>query len=201
MTIFSPAPPRNRRRSLARSIDSFTAGARDAADRFRSSMRPSVDRGTRDASPRSEASLTHYATLLESEAQIAGVPVDLLQAICWFASGWRQFEPSGSALATPTPHGTLYGCMQLNDVWHPDAFPAAMTDAQGSIRYAAALLIWLNEQLGDWNRATIAFFGHDRRAELAARRVQRYRITQPWNHHRADHRPNFVDRARTGTEA
>lgn len=200
MTTLSPAPRRIRRRQITRSIDSLTAGARGAADRLRSSVRPSVDRGERHIPQRTEASLTHYETLLASEAEIAGVPVDLLQAICWFASGWRQFEPNGSVLATPTPHGTLYGCMQLNDVWHPDAFPAAMTDAQGSIRYAAALLVWLHEQLGDWNRATIAFFGHDRRAETAARRVQRFRISQPWNQRRADYLPVINQRERTGTE-
>ena len=70
--------------------------------------------------------------------------------------------------------------MQLNDVWHPDAFPAAMTDAQASIRYAANLLRWLHEQTGDWERATVAFFGHDRRAELAARRVRRFAESRPW---------------------
>ena len=129
---------------------------------------------------RSEQSLVHYDRLHETEAEIAEVPVDLLKAICWFASGWRQFEPNGRALSTPTPHGTTWGCMQLNDVWHPDAFPAAMTDAQASIQYAANLLRWLYEQTTDWDRATTAFFGHDRRAELAARRVDRYASQRPW---------------------
>jgi len=130
---------------------------------------------------RSEQSLVHYDRLLETEAEIAEVPVDLLKAICWFASGWRQFEPNGRALSTPTPHGTTWGCMQLNDVWHPDAFPQAMTDAQASIQYAANLLRWLYEQTNDWDRATTAFFGHDRRAELAARRVNRYVTQCPWS--------------------
>ena len=74
----------------------------------------------------------------------------------------------------------MYGCMQLNDVWHPDAFPVAVSDAQANIRHAARLLRWLYEQTHDWRRATIAFFGHDRRAENAARRVGRYIAQRPW---------------------
>jgi hypothetical protein len=154
--------------------------ARSAADRLIDGVR-GIDSRSDNVSARSEASLSHYDALLETEAHISGVPTDLLKAICWHASGWRQFEPSGRVLATPTQHGTTYGCMQLNDVWHPDAFPAAMTDAQASIRYAAGLLVWLREQLGDWDRATIAFFGHDRRAELAARRVRKFQHTRPWS--------------------
>ncbi len=180
MTQSALAPRPARRRPRSRSFGSLTSGARDAADRLISNVRATADRGRSGIEPRSEASLSHYDALLDSEAHVAGVPADLIKAICWFASGWRQFEPSGRVLATPTPHGTLYGCMQLNDVWHPDAFPLAMTDAQASIRYAASLLVWLHEQLGDWQRATVAFFGHDRRAELAARRVSRYRVTRPW---------------------
>lgn len=180
MTQTSLAPRPTRRRARVRTLDSFASSARGAADRLLANMRSSTDRGRIDVEPRSEASLSHYDALLEREAHVAGVPIDLMKAICWFASGWRQFEPNGRVLATPTPQGTLYGCMQLNDVWHPDAFPLAMTDAQSSIKYAASLLVWLHEQLGDWQRATIAFFGHDRRAELAARRVARYRVSQPW---------------------
>lgn len=137
------------------------------------------DRGE-EAAAQSDESLTRYEHMLETEASIAEVPVDLLKAICWFASGWRQFEPGGRPLVTPTPHGTAYGCMQLNDIWHPDAFPAAVSDAQANIRYAANLLRWIYEQTADWDRATVTFFGHDRRAELAARRVRGYRMHRPW---------------------
>ena len=145
----------------------------------------SVQRRPRTAAPdrvvaSSEASLAHYEHLLDHEAASAGVPADLLKAICWFASGWRQFEPSGRVLATPTSNGNLYGCMQLNDEWHPDAFPVAMHDPQANIRYAARLVGWLFEQTQDWRRTTVAFFGHDRRAESAARRVARYTSQRPW---------------------
>jgi hypothetical protein len=142
----------------------------DTADRGRTPVSQQPD----------EASLAQYDRLLTDEAQVTDVPVDLLKAICWYASGWRQFEPGGRVLATPTPNGTTWGCMQLNDVWHPDAFPTAKQDAQGSIRYAATLLRWLYEQTGDWHRSTIAFFGHDRRAEVAARRVRAYTERRPW---------------------
>jgi hypothetical protein len=70
--------------------------------------------------------------------------------------------------------------MQLSDHWHPDAFPAAMSDPRANVRYAANLLHWLNEQTGSWRRASVAFFGHDARAENAGRRVQRYRDERPW---------------------
>lgn len=133
-----------------------------------------------DAADSSDESLQRYDQLLAEEAELCAVPADLLRAICWYASGWRQYEPSGRTLATPETTGTRWGCMQLSDHWHPDAFPAAMSDPRANVRYAANLLNWLQEQTGSWNRATVAFFGHDARAENAARRVQRYRSECPW---------------------
>lgn len=135
----------------------------------------------RDAADSSDESLARYDQLLGEEAELCAVPADLLRAICWYASGWRQFEPSGRALATPDANGTRWGCMQLSDHWHPDAFPHATSDVRSNVRYAANLLHWLNEQTGSWQRATVAFFGHDARAEQAARRVQRYREERPWH--------------------
>lgn len=137
-----------------------------------------------DAADSSDESLARYDRLLAEEAELCAVPPDLLRAICWYASGWRQFEPSGRTLATPDRSGgassTRWGCMQLSDHWHPDAFPAAMSDPRANVRYAANLLHWLQEQTGSWQRATVAFFGHDARAEHAARRVRRYRDDRPW---------------------
>lgn len=137
-----------------------------------------------DAADSSDESLARYDRLLAEEAELCAVPADLLRAICWYASGWRQFEPSGRTLATPDGSdrdaGTRWGCMQLSDHWHPDAFPAAMSDPRANVRYAANLLHWLHEQTGSWQRATVAFFGHDARAENASRRVQRYRDERPW---------------------
>ena len=133
-----------------------------------------------DAAASTDESLATYDRLLAEEAELCAVPADLLRATCWYASGWRQYEPSGRVLATPTSHGTNWGCMQLSDNWHPDAFPAAISDPRANVRYAANLLHWLHEQTGSWERATVAFFGHDARAEHAARRVQRYRSERPW---------------------
>lgn len=152
-----------------------------------------TDRGA--SASTGEVSLLHYERLLEREAEAASVPVDLLKAICWYASGWRHYEPSGRILTTPTPHGTSYGCMQLNDVWHPDAFPAALAEAQASVHYAAKLLRWLFEQTQDWQRATIAFFGHDRRAEAAARRVKKYASQQPWEDRSRARTDSLVERS------
>lgn len=134
-----------------------------------------------DAADASDESLARYDRLLAEEAELCAVPPDLLRAICWYASGWRQFDPSGRSLATPAEQGTRWGCMQLSDHWHPDAFPAATSDARANIRYAANLLNWLHEQTGSWRRATVAFFGHDARAEHAGRRVHRYREERPWS--------------------
>lgn len=142
-------------------------------------LQPPNDRA-REAVDSSDTSLAYYDRLLSDEAAACAVPADLLRAICWYASGWRQYAPNGSVLHTPAAQGSSWGCMQLNDHWHPDAFPAAMSDASASIRYAANLLSWLHEQTGSWDRATVAFFGHDRRAELAARRVRKYRDARPW---------------------
>lgn len=141
---------------------------------------PSRDQHAARVSGPDEATLAHYSTILDEEASRADVPADLLKAICWYASGWRQYEPNGKVLTTPVGNSTSYGCMQLNDLWHPDAFPAALADAQSNIAYAARLLRWLFDQTHDWQRATMAFFGHDRRAEVAERRIRRYRTQRPW---------------------
>jgi soluble lytic murein transglycosylase-like protein len=133
-----------------------------------------------DAADSSDESLQRYDRMLAEESELCAVPPDLLRAICWYASGWRQYEPSGRTLATPEAQGTRWGCMQLSDHWHPDAFPAAMSDPRANVRYAANLLNWLHEQTGSWRRASVAFFGHDARAEQAARRVHRYRELRPW---------------------
>ncbi len=126
------------------------------------------------------SSFRGYGKLLEEEADLAGIPPEVLQAVCWHASGWRHFDPNGAVLSTPTAHGTNWGCMQLNDVWHPDAFPAASGDSHASIRYGAQLLRWLFDQTNDWHRAVIAYFGHDRQAENSALRVERYARQKPW---------------------
>lgn len=143
-------------------------------------MSDPADHGS-DPEPRSEASLAAYDEMLIAEAFEADVPADLLKAMCWYASGWRQYTPDGAVLSTPTGAGTSFGAMQLNDVWHPDAFPEARSDVSANIAYAARVIRWLFEQTGDWRRATIAFFGHDRRAEHAARRTWRYMQQRPWN--------------------
>ncbi len=174
MTTFTTRPRRARltapiRRSAASSP--LLRRFQDASDR------------AADAADSSDESLARYDRLLAEEAELCAVPADLLRAICWYASGWRQYEPSGRTLATPDSGGaagTRWGCMQLSDHWHPDAFPAAMSDPRANVRYAANLLHWLHEQTGSWRRASVAFFGHDARAENAARRVWRYREERPW---------------------
>ena len=128
----------------------------------------------------SEQSMTHYYDLLAVEADNSAVPRDLLRAICWYASGWRQNDITGSILSTPTRLVTNWGCMQLSDHWHPDAFPYAKENNQANIQYAAHLLYWLYQQTGSWRQATVAFFGHDSRAEAADKMVNIYRYKQPW---------------------
>lgn len=168
--------PRLRRRvRLAEPIRRSAAATSPLLRRFQHT----ADRAA-DAADCSDESLQRYDRMLAEEADLCAVPPDLLRAICWYASGWRQFEPSGRTLSTPDTHGTRWGCMQLSDHWHPDAFPAAMSDSRANVRYAGNLLNWLHEQTGSWNRATIAFFGHDARSEQAARRVRRYREDRPW---------------------
>ncbi len=151
----------------------------------RSSIPDDVRRGTgrRDGVSEhrsADHALRWYDTMLGEEAAQADVPRDLLKAVCWQASRWRHVDSDGRPLAGEAAHGTAWGCMQLNDVWFPDAFPQAREDARANIQHGATMLRWLYEQTGDWHRATIAFFGHDRRAERAARRVHSYRRLRPW---------------------
>jgi hypothetical protein len=172
--------PTRRRARLAAPIRRSVGNWNPAAVALLRRFQDAYDRAA-DAADCSDESLARYDRMLAEEAELCAVPPDLLRAICWYASGWRQFEPSGRTLATPDASGTRWGCMQLSDHWHPDAFPSAMVDPRANIRYAANLLHWLNEQTGSWRRATVAFFGHDARAEHAGRRVQRYREQCPWN--------------------
>ena len=176
-------------RRLARAREQATEQSRPLLRRFHDER----DRAG-DAADSSDESLARYDRLLAEEAAVCGVPADLLRAVCWYASGWRQFEPSGRTLATPAEHGTRWGCMQLSDHWHPDAFPDAMSDARANVRYAANLLDWLHEQTGSWRKATIAFFGHDARAEHAGRRIAQYREARPWLNRLAPH-PAVADEA------
>lgn len=174
-----PMTPATTRPRGARARMRRVGGSWNAAAPLLRRFQDAHDRAA-DAAGCSDESLARYDRLLAEEADLCAVPPDLLRAICWYASGWRQLEPSGRTLATPDAHGTRWGCMQLSDHWHPDAFPAATSDPRASVRYAANLLHWLNEQTGSWRRASVAFFGHDARAEHAARRVDRYRRERPW---------------------
>lgn len=70
------------------------------------------------------------------------------------------------------------GCMQVNILHHPDAFPSleAAFDPLTNARYAARFLTELNQGTGDWSRAAGAY--HSRTPELAA--AYRERINAAW---------------------
>lgn len=66
------------------------------------------------------------------------------------------------------------GCFQINIHWHSQAFPSleAMLDPEANARYAAAYLLELHAQTGDWRRAAGAYHSRDAtRAETYVARL------------------------------
>lgn len=47
--------------------------------------------------------------------------------------------------------------MQINDYWHPEAFPRAKTDVAFNIEYGAKYLASQYKRYGDWHDAVAAY--------------------------------------------
>lgn len=131
--------------------------------------------------------------ILEAE-QAYGIPGNLLAAIGFQEAGrvvdgrmviwpWTinaegagfRFDSRGEAVARVRRLKTQgivsidTGCLQINQRWHPDAFPTleAAFDPAHNADYAARFLSRLRAQLGSWRAAAAAY--HSRTPEYAAR--------------------------------
>lgn len=132
-------------------------------------------------------------------AQRHGVPIDILLAIARVESGRGGSEPrpwpwtinadgqgtwydtKAEAVAAATAHltdgtGTFdVGCFQLNIRWHGENFAdlADMFDPTENADHAAAFLIDLYQESGDWEQAVAAY--HSRTEALASAYLERVR--------------------------
>jgi hypothetical protein len=124
-------------------------------------------------------------------AETTGVPIDILLAITRVETGRGGLEPApwpwtinadgqgdwydtkDAAVAAATAHltdgtGTFdVGCFQLNIRWHGDHFDTLsdMFDPTQNAEYAAAFLMQLYQESGDWSKAVSAY--HSRTPDLA----------------------------------
>jgi hypothetical protein len=95
------------------------------------------------------------------------------------------------------------GCFQINYHWHGAAFSglAAMLDPVSNARYAAAFLLDLHAELGNWTAAAGAF--HSRNPEHATRYLARYRgisaaLSDPDRDQGVDPAPPWIARVGPG---
>jgi hypothetical protein len=95
--------------------------------------------------------------LLERAADKHGIPRPILKAIALRESSWRQYDSAGNPVAGRNPTTTDWGIMQINDYWHPSAFPQAKTDIVFNILYGAKYLKGQYNRYGSWTDAVSAY--------------------------------------------
>jgi soluble lytic murein transglycosylase-like protein len=96
-------------------------------------------------------------TLLDRASDKYGIPRPILKAIALRESNWRQYDSSGNPVAGRNPTTTDWGIMQINDYWHPDAYPRAKTDIVYNILYGAKYLKGQHSRYGSWPDAVSAY--------------------------------------------
>jgi hypothetical protein len=96
-------------------------------------------------------------TLLSRAADKYGIPREILKAVALRESSWRQYDSSGEAVAGRNSSSTDWGVMQINDYYHPDAFPRAKTDVAFNIDYGAKYLASQFRRYGSWPDAVAAY--------------------------------------------
>lgn len=129
---------------------------------------------------------------------------DVLRAICWKESRWRQFDTNGQTLINRNANGTTdYGCMQVNNATRTEAWhwPSNVSRGKGILkekeRHARCYLnkhrpyskdMLLNETIQrynggvyySWNRNEEKWFVSP--ANNYVERVRNYMREKPWPH-------------------
>jgi hypothetical protein len=96
-------------------------------------------------------------TLLDRAADKYGIPRPILKAVALRESNWRQYDSGGNPVAGRNPTTTDWGIMQINDYWHPAAYPRAKTDIAYNIEYGAKYLEGQFSRYGSWPDAVSAY--------------------------------------------
>lgn len=116
-----------------------------------------IARGLAIPAPGTNPSRAVLDTLLGRAADKYGIPRPILKAIALRESNWRQYDSSGNPVAGRNPTTTDWGLMQINDYWHPQAFPQAKTDVAFNVEYGAKYLASQYKRYGDWKDAVAAY--------------------------------------------
>ncbi len=95
--------------------------------------------------------------LLNRAADKQGIPRPILKAIALRESNWRQYDGNGNPVAGRNPTTTDWGLMQINDYWHPAAFPRGKTDIVYNLSYGADYLARQYKRYGNWSDAVAAY--------------------------------------------
>lgn len=84
------------------------------------------------------------------------IPPAILKGLAFLESGWRQYDKTGKAI-----HGRVVGVdqgiMQINERFHPEAFPRARHDIQYNIEVGAAYLKSHFDRYDNWTKAIAAY--------------------------------------------
>lgn len=107
--------------------------------------------------------------MLTEAAQRNGIPPEIVMAIAFKESEWRQFDNNGDPLRgrwSPSDQGI----MQINQDAHPAAFPRARTDIVYNIEYGAGYFKELYVRYGTWPEAVSAYNYGSARRDLATKK-------------------------------
>ncbi|MBI6545589.1 MAG: transglycosylase SLT domain-containing protein [Cyanobacteria bacterium NC_groundwater_1444_Ag_S-0.65um_54_12] len=85
------------------------------------------------------------------------IPRPILKAIALRESNWRQYDQGSRPVSGHNKTGTDWGLMQINDYWHPHAFPRAKNDVVFNLLYGARYLARQYRRYGSWSDAVAAY--------------------------------------------
>lgn len=95
-------------------------------------------------------------TMLTNVAQKYGIPPAILKGLAFLESGWRQFDKNGKPLRGRVI-SVDQGIMQINQRFHPEAFPRASYDIQYNMEVGAAYLKSRYDRYQNWTKAIAAY--------------------------------------------
>lgn len=89
-----------------------------------------------------------------------GIPAAVLKGMAKLESNWRQFGADGQPFNNKglNKDGSVdWGILQINEKWHPGAFPQAKTDIVFNLEYGAKYLASQYKRYRNWRDALAAY--------------------------------------------